>query len=85
MSTWQLLELIAHCNTPAWKSQNQRRRIVAVLTHLIGQYPARFSAIAEHHASSSYDLAGCGKMMLARENFHDPHVWEKPGLSGPSG
>jgi hypothetical protein len=55
MSTWRLLELIAHCNTPARKSQNQCRWIVAVLTQLIGQHPARFFAIAEYHASASFD------------------------------
>jgi hypothetical protein len=27
-------------------------------------------------------LAGCGKTMLARENFDGPHVWDKPSLSG---
>ena len=31
------------------------------------------------------NLAGCGKTMLARENFDGPHVWHKSGLSGWSG
>ena len=32
-------------------------------------------------------LAGCGKTIVARENFDGPHVWDKPCLclSGPSG
>ena len=30
-------------------------------------------------------VAGCGKTMLARENFDGPRVWHMPGLSGLSG
>jgi hypothetical protein len=56
-------ELIAYSHSPARKGQNQRRRIVAVVTQLIGQSSARFFAIAEHQASSSDDLTGCGKTL----------------------
>ena len=56
-------ELITHSHTAARKSQNQRRWIVAVVTQLIGQHPACFFAIVEHHTSASLDLAGCGKTL----------------------
>jgi len=30
-------------------------------------------------------LAGCGKTISAQRNFEGMHVWDKPGVSGPSG
>jgi hypothetical protein len=34
------------------------------------------------HTSQEVVLAGCGKTILAQQNFDGLHVWDKPGLSG---
>ena len=36
------------------------------------------------HTSQEVVLAGCGKTILAQQNFDGLHVWDKPGLSGES-
>jgi hypothetical protein len=73
-TTWQLLKLIAHSHTPARKSQNQCRWIVAVVTQLIGQHPACFFAITEHHTAASLDLGGWGKTLLQESRAKQAEV-----------
>ena len=34
------------------------------------------------HTSQKVVLAGCGKTILAQQNFDGLHVWDKSGLSG---
>src|SRR4029077_5754672 len=60
-------ELITHNHSASWKSQNQRRRIVAVLTQLIGQHPAGFFAIAEDTSSPPWIKQASGNYFDPRE------------------
>ena len=41
--------------------------------------------IVEHLEGLCHDLTGCGKTISAQQHFDGLHVWDKPGLSGPSG
>ena len=50
-----------------------------------GLASGRNSFASPQTAMSDRLLAGCGKTILTGWNFAAPHVWDKPGLSGPSG
>ena len=42
-------ELIAHCHTPARKSQNETPRVVTILQQLSDELTARFFTVLENH------------------------------------